>query len=179
VAWQAALWVCAALSCALAFAVPFIAAWGATTVTDSWVQPLLASAPNGFWVHVAAACVAAAGVWLALIWRGDAWARLMACVWLVSMLWVGVVIPWLGQVLQAPFQEVATWARQHHPDARIVQWRMHQPSFAFYLGTPTTQQPPAATDWVIVRHDRVEGLDMNRYSTAHSHRGLLLLKPLL
>lgn len=179
VAWQAALWVCAALSCALAFAVPFIAAWGATTVTDSWVQPLLASAPNGFWVHVAAACVAAAGVWLALIWRGDAWARLMACVWLVSMLWVGVVIPWLGQVLQAPFQEVATWARQHHPDARIVQWRMHQPSFAFYLGTPTTQQPPAATDWVIVRHDRVEGLAMNRYATAHSHRGLLLLKPLL
>jgi hypothetical protein len=119
-----------------------------------------------------------AGVALAITRRADAWARLMAGVWLVSMLWIGVVIPWLGQVLQAPFQEVATWARQHHPEARIVQWRMHQPSFAFYLGTPTTQQPPATTDWVIVRHDRVEGLPMNRYETAHSHRGLLLLKPL-
>jgi hypothetical protein len=55
---------------------------------------------------------------------------------------------------------------------------MHQPSFAFYLGTPTTQQAPTPTDWVIVRHDRVEGLPMYRYETAHSHRGLLLLKPL-
>jgi hypothetical protein len=102
----------------------------------------------------------------------------MACVWLVSLLWIGSVIPWLGQVLQAPFQEVATWARQHHPNARIVQWRMHQPSFAFYLGQPTPQHPPTATNWVIVRHDRLEGLPMNRYETAHSHRGLLLLKPL-
>jgi hypothetical protein len=94
------------------------------------------------------------------------------------MLWVGAVIPWLGQVLQAPFQEVGTWARQHHPEARIVQWRMHQPSFAFYYGAPTTQQAPTPTDWVIVRQDRVEGLLMNRYETAHSHRGLLLLMPL-
>ena len=177
-AWHAALWGCAALSCALAFAVPSIVAWGATTVKDTWVQPLLASAPDGLWVQVAAAGVALVGVALAITRRADAWARLMACVWLVSMLWIGIVIPWLGQVLQAPFQEVATWARQHHPEARIVQWRMHQPSFAFYLGTPTTQQPPTPTDWVIVRHDRVEGLPMNRYETAHSHRGLLLLKPL-
>jgi hypothetical protein len=55
---------------------------------------------------------------------------------------------------------------------------MHQPSFAFYYGQPTTHQPPNATDWVIVRQDRVEGLPMNRYETARSHRGLLLLKPL-
>jgi 4-amino-4-deoxy-L-arabinose transferase-like glycosyltransferase len=178
VAWQAALWGCVALSWGLAFAVPFIAAWGATTVTDTWVQPLLASAPSGLSVHLSASFVALTGLWLAFKPRGDAWARLMACVWLVSMLWVGIVIPWLGQVLQAPFQEVATWARQHHPEARIVQWRMHQPSFAFYYGAPTTQQAPTPTDWVIVRHDRMQDLPMNLYTTAHSHRGLLLLKPL-
>jgi 4-amino-4-deoxy-L-arabinose transferase-like glycosyltransferase len=177
-ALQALLWICTGLTCALAFAVPHIVAWGATTVKDTWVQPLLASAPDSWIVQVAAAGVALVGAVLAITRRGDAWARLMTCVWLVSMLWIGIVIPWLGQVLQAPFQEVATWARQHHPEARIVQWRMHQPSFAFYLGTPTTQQPPTASDWVIVRHDRVEGLPMNRYETAHSHRGLLLLKPL-
>ncbi len=176
--WQSLLWICAGLTCALAFAVPSIVAWGGTTVKDTWVQPLLASAPEGWVVQIAAAVVALAGLVLAITRRADAWARLMACVWLVSMLWIGMVIPWLGQVLQAPFQEVGTWARQHHPDARIVQWRMHQPSFAFYFGTPTTQQPPTPTDWVIVRHDRVEGLPMNRYETAHSHRGLLLLKPL-
>lgn len=176
--WQSLLWICTGLTCALAFAVPSIVAWGASTVKDTWVQPLLASAPEGWVVQIAAAGVALAGVTLAVTRRADGWARLMACVWLVSMLWIGIVIPWLGQVLQAPFQEVATWARQHHPEARIVQWRMHQPSFAFYLGTPTTQQPPSATDWVIVRHDRLEGLPMNRYETAHSHRGLLLLKPL-
>jgi 4-amino-4-deoxy-L-arabinose transferase-like glycosyltransferase len=176
--WQSLLWICAGLTCALAFAVPSIVAWGGTTVKDTWVQPLLASAPEGWVVQIAAAVVALAGLVLAITRRADAWARLMACVWLVSMLWIGMVIPWLGQMLQAPFQEVGTWARQHQPDARIVQWRMHQPSFAFYFGTPTTQQPPTPTDWVIVRHDRVEGLPMNRYETAHSHRGLLLLKPL-
>jgi len=176
--WQSMLWVCAGLSCALAFAVPALVAWGATQVTDTWVQPLLASAPSGAMVQFTAAGVGVAGVWLAFSRRLDAWSRLMACVWLVSLLWIGSVIPWLGQVLQAPFQEVATWARQHHPDARIVQWRMHQPSFAFYLGQPTPQHPPTATNWVIVRHDRLEGLPMNRYETAHSHRGLLLLKPL-
>jgi hypothetical protein len=162
----------------LAFAVPWIAAWGATTVTDTWVQPLLASAPDGFWVQVAAGVVAVLGVLLAASQRVDAWARLMACVWMVSMLWIGVVIPWLGQVLQAPFQEVATWAREHQPQARVVQWRMHQPSFAFYLGAPTTQQAPNDRDWVIVRQDRIEGLAMNRYEIAHAHRGLLLLKPI-
>jgi len=176
--WQVLLWLCAGLSCALAFALPFITAWGATTVTDTWIQPLLASAPEGVWVQGAAAVVGLVGLCLALTQRSHAWARLMTFVWLVSMLWTAVAIPWLGQVLQAPFQEVATWARQHHPEARIVQWRMHQPSFAFYLGNPTTQQPPAASDWVIVRHDRVQGLPMNRYETAHSHRGLLLLKPI-
>lgn len=175
--WQTWLWVCAGLSCGLAFAIPHITAWGATTVTDTWIQPLLATAPDGFVVQATATCVAVAGLYLAITQRGDAWARLMSGVWLVSMLWIGVVIPWLGQVLQAPFQEVATWARQHHPDARIVQWRMHQPSFAFYLGSPTTQQPPIDTDWVIVRHDRLQGLPMTRYETAYSHRGLLLLKP--
>ena len=176
--WQALLWVSAALSCALAFAVPWVAAWGATTVTDTWVQPLLASAPDGFWVQVAAGVVAVLGVLLAATQRVDAWARLMACVWMVSMLWIGVVIPWLGQVLQAPFQEVATWAREHQPQARVMQWRMHQPSFAFYLGAPTTQQAPNDRDWVIVRQDRIEGLAMNRYEIAHAHRGLLLLKPI-
>lgn len=175
--WLTLLWICTGLSCALAFAVPLIAAWGATTVTDTWIQPLLASAPDGFGVQVAAVCVAVVGLGVAVTRRYTPWARLMTGVWLVSMLWVGVVIPWLGQVLQAPFQEVATWARQHHPEARIVQWQMHQPSFAFYLGTPTTQQPPTDSDWVIVRHDRVQGLPMSRYETAYRHRGLLLLKP--
>lgn len=175
--WQALLWICTGLSCGLAFAVPLITAWGATTVTDTWIQPLLATAPDGFAVQAAAACVAVACLFLAFTRRHGAWARLMAGVWLVSMLWIGVVIPWLGQVLQAPFQEVAGWARQHHPEVRIVQWRMHQPSFAFYLGAPTPQQPPTETDWVIVRHDRLQGLPMNRYETAFSQRGLLLLKP--
>jgi len=115
VAWQALLWICTGLSCALAFAVPLIATWGASTVTDTWVQPLLASAPDGLAVQVAATCVGVAGVLLAVTRRCNAWARLMTCVWLVSMLWIGVVIPWLGQVLQAPFQEVATWLANTTP----------------------------------------------------------------
>lgn len=177
-AWQSSLWIATALTCALAFAMPVIATWGATTVTDTWVQSLLSSAPDGTALQIAAAGVALAGVWLALIRHGSAWTRLMTWVWLVSMLWIGMVIPWLGQLLQAPFKEVAVWAHQHHPDAHIVQWHMHQPSFAFYLGAPTEQQSPTDTDWVIVRHDRVEGLSMGHYETAYSHRGLLLLKPL-
>ena len=176
--WQASVALFASLSALTAAALPSIATYGGKHVSDLWVRSLLASAPSGQALEIAAALVLSAGLGLVFFKRLSVGSRLMVYVWAVSMLWVGMAIPWLGLVLQAPFQEVATWARIHRPEARIVQWQMHQPSFAFYWGQPTPNRTPAREEWVIARQDRLKGLALAQYQVVHEHRGLLLLKPL-
>jgi hypothetical protein len=38
---------------------------------------------------------------------------------------------------------------------RVVQWRLHQPSFALYLGQPTELRPPRQGELALVRLDRL------------------------
>lgn len=177
--WSSLMWGFATFACALAYSLPDIVAWGSNQTTDSWYQPLLASAPDGHILRSSAIAVALLGTALLLLLsRWPTWPRLMTYIWSVSMLWTCVAIPWLGVVLQEPFRHVARWANANHPEARIVQWQMHQPSFAFYFGHPTPQHAPTANDWVIARHDRLSGLTTEKYETVYSHRGLLLLRPI-
>lgn len=177
--WTGLMWVFASLACVLAYGLPNLVAWGANQTTDTWYRDLFASAPDGQYLQYAAVGVSLLGAALLLVlgrWR--VWPRLMLYIWSVSMLWTCAAIPWLGAVLQDPFRHVANWAHTNHPQTRIVQWQMHQPSFAFYWGQPTPQHLPAPDEWVIARQDRLQGLVLTKYETAYSHRGLLLLKPI-
>lgn len=175
--WNSALWVSVLLLCALAGALPALVSWGAPQVQDLWVQSLLLSAPSGRGL-VGSAWVTGLVVLLLWLWKGpQSWHRIMGSVSLASLLWVTMAIPWLGQVLQNPFQQVALWSKQNAPEVQVVQWRMHQPSLAFYRGQPMPGRLPQAGEWVVVRHDRTQGLPMNDFETVYSHRGLSLMKP--
>jgi 4-amino-4-deoxy-L-arabinose transferase-like glycosyltransferase len=170
------IWLSLAMGWLTALAVPSLVAYGAQKVTDPWYQGLLSTAPNSYWVWTLSSLCGA--VWL-LLWqlkRWPEWNRLFVAGWLASMLWVAVCIPWLGQTLQSPFKEAAQWMQANHPNQKVVQWRMHQPSFAFYLGRPTPQSPPQPQDWLIARADRIDNLP-SQYEPVYQNRGLLILKP--
>ena len=173
------MWLAASatITSLLASAMPSLVAFGAEKAPDPWIRGLLSTAPNGFWVELLGVVTVGLGFALRFVKPMDAWSRLAIYVWAVCMLWACIVIPWLGQVLQSPFQTVAMWARTHHPEANVVQWKMHQPSFAFYYGKATPQTPPTPENWIIVREDRTSELALDHYQVAYSHRGLLLLKP--
>lgn len=171
------LWISITVTCLLIFSLPRWVEYGAANTSDPWIKGLLETAPSGFWLELFSSLALLLGAGLFFFKPFDGWTRTYVYAWTVSMLWVLVAVPWAGQVLQSPFPEVANWARTNHPDANIVQWKMHQPSFAFYFGKSTPQTPPTEENWIIVREDRTQGLELNRYQIAHQHRGLLLLKP--
>lgn len=170
------VWLSLGAACVLSFLLPIIVAYAAPHIPDLWQQGLLKTAPAGLSLQIAS--VVCAGLWLGL-WLSQHWAlwtRLMACAWLVSMLWVSFSIPWLGQTLQSPHQATALWMQRNHPNQTLVQWRMHQPSIAFYFGQPTPQRPPTGHDWVVSRIDRVAELE-HLYDIVYNNRGLVILRP--
>jgi len=68
------------------------------------------------------------------------------------------LLPWWGERLQAPVKTLAQLARTHHPDRPIVQWGLHQPSFALYLQRPTPRRAPQPGELALVRVDRLASL---------------------
>ncbi|MFM2066484.1 MAG: hypothetical protein RLZZ584_1393 [Pseudomonadota bacterium] len=101
----------------------------------------------------------------------------LACAWLV--------LPWWGERLQAPVRAAAlqarAWLAQQPPAAAgvhppgVVQWRMHQPSFAFYLGQPTPPRAPRRGELALVRLDRLPAERPERWRLLHQARGYGLL----
>jgi 4-amino-4-deoxy-L-arabinose transferase-like glycosyltransferase len=170
------VWLSLALGWLTALGLPALVAYGAITISDPWYQGLLSTAPSA---HLVWAFSSLCGFAWLILWRvkyWPEWDRLFAAGWLASMLWVAVCIPWLAQTLQSPFKEAAQWMQANHPNQQVVQWRLHQPSFAFYLGRPTPQIEPGPHDWLIARADRLDNLS-GQYTTIYQNRGLVLLKP--
>ncbi|MEY4749118.1 MAG: hypothetical protein RIQ60_1332 [Pseudomonadota bacterium] len=60
---------------------------------------------------------------------------------------------------------------------QVVQWRLHQPSFAFYLGRATPVRPPRQGELALVRLDRLPPADStgHRWRLLHQARGYGLL----
>ncbi len=69
-----------------------------------------------------------------------------------------VLLPWWGERLQGPVVALARIARAQHPDQTVVQWGLHQPSFALYLGRPTPRRAPKPDELALVRVDRLDTL---------------------
>ncbi len=99
----------------------------------------------------------------------------VACAWLV--------LPWWAERLQAPVKAAALQARAWAEGAdlgaatgsapvdparqrTVVQWRLHQPSFALYLGRPTELRPPRQGELALVRLDRLPPGTSSGQSTA-------------
>lgn len=85
---------------------------------------------------------------------GPGWRRplpLLAAAVLTTLLQALVVLPWWADRLQQPVRDLALAARAE--PGTVVQWRLHQPSFALYLGQPTPQRPPQPGERALLRQD--------------------------
>lgn len=172
---RTALWLVLAVQLALAAALPIVLPTLAPQVKDVWVRGLLETAPDGSALLRWSGLAAVASLAALLLRRFSFGQRFGAAVLAVSLLWVGAVIPWMSDTLQGPFKAAGLWARGR--TETVVQWRMHQPSFAFYRGVPAHQRAPEPGELALVQFHRMEGLP-GRYETLYTDRGLSLMRRL-
>lgn len=170
---RAALWTVLALQLALAAALPTLLPALAPQVKDAWVRGLFETAPDAGWLPLWTGLAAALALVALLLRRFDFSQRYGAAVLAVALLWVGAVIPWLSDTLQGPFKAAGLWARER-PET-VVQWKMHQPSFAYYRGQPAVQRDPAVGELALVRRHRLAGFPYP-HEVVFEQRGLLLLR---
>ena len=176
------LLACMALQTALGLLLPNLVAQLAPHISDPWYQHLFATASPelNLWSYGWGCVVLIMGFLAATQVRnpsidGAFSVRVLWSGWAVSMLWITATVPWLGNTLQDPFKNVAVWAKQQQ--LSLVQWRMHQPSLAFYLEQPTPQRMPLPHEHVVVKLGREAGLE-GQYQIVHEHRGLKIMKRL-
>ncbi len=170
---RAALWTVLALQLALAAALPTLLPALAPQVKDAWVRGLFETAPDAGWLPLWTGLAAALALVALLLRRFDFSQRYGAAVLAVALLWVGAVIPWLSDTLQGPFKAAGLWARER-PET-VVQWKMHQPSFAYYRGQPAVQRDPAVGELALVRRHRLADFPYP-HEVVFEQRGLLLLR---
>lgn len=170
---RAALWTVLALQLALAAALPTLLPALAPQVKDAWVRGLFETAPDAGWLPLWTGLAAALALIALLLRRFDFSQRYGAAVLAVALLWVGAVIPWLSDTLQGPFKAAGVWARER-PET-VVQWKMHQPSFAYYRGQPAVQRDPAVGELALVRRIRLGDFPYP-HEVVFEQRGLLLLR---
>lgn len=170
---------------ALGAAMPWIAHTLSLTQHDPLYQTLLATAPPAPWIWI---CVPVGLLVFALtIWvpnvrhyitesDGAVFAALLAAGWLVL-----AVLPWVGQTMQDPIRTLARTvpiAQMTLLDRqRVVQWRLHQPSVAFYLNQTAERADPVNGDWALTRLDRVKPDELAKLEVVQQLRGFALVRP--
>ncbi len=174
-AGRAALWLVLAAQLALAAALPTLLPALAPKVNDAWVRGLFETVPAAPALHYGAAlAVLVVGAAL-LAHRFGFTQRYGAAALAVALLWVGAVIPWLSDTLQGPFKAAGIWARAR--SETVVQWQMHQPSFAYYRGIPAVQRDPAPGELALIKRHQLDEFPY-RHDVVFEQRNLLLLQRL-
>ncbi|MEN9904975.1 MAG: hypothetical protein RLZZ555_1540, partial [Pseudomonadota bacterium] len=172
---RASLWLVLAAQLALAAALPSLLPALAPLVKDAWVRGLFETAPAAgllpLWTALAGLVLAGA----LLLRRLDFGPRYGVAVLAVALLWVGALIPWLSGTLQGPFKAAGIWARER-PET-VVQWKMHQPSFAYYRGIPAVRRDPAPGELALVQRHRLDGFPYP-HEVVFEQRGLLIVRRL-
>jgi len=154
-----AVWGAVTVQCLFAALAPTIVANSAVHVDDVWIRDLLLTAPAGEALEWAGLLMLAA---VAILMYAGArrvrWAPafmlppLATAAVLSGLLWVGWLIPWVGQTLQEPFRKAGLWA--HANDVALVPFRMNMPSVLFYSGRWPGTTTPVPGDWILQRRDR-------------------------
>ncbi len=169
----------------LGAALPWIAHVQAPGTHDALYRTLLATAPPAPWVWMCVPIgllVFALTIWVPNVRNylteadGALFAALLSAGWLVL-----AVLPWLGQTLQDPIRTLARTvpiAQMTLLDRqRVVQWRLHQPSVAFYLGQTAERADPVNGDWALTRIDRLTPAELAKYEVVQQVRGFALVRP--
>ena len=174
--------------CALV-AVGAASPWIAHTLSESTNDPLykalMATAPPAPWVWVGVPVgllVFALTIWVPNVRNylsesdGAVAAGLLGAGWLVL-----AVLPWWGQTAQDPIRTLARTvpiAQMTLLDRqRVVQWRLHQPSVAFYLNQTAERADPKGGDWALTRLDRVKPDELAKLEVVQQVRGYALVRP--
>lgn len=171
--WQIALWAVLALELLLAATLPSLVQRLAPHIQDAWVRGLFETAPDAQALSVATAAAVLACVVLLGWRRGFFVQRFGGAVLAVQLLWVGAVIPWVSDTLQGPVKAAGVWARER--SETIVQWRLHQPSFAYYRGVPAPAREPGPTELALTRQDRL-ATSGRSHETVFSHRNIAIVR---
>ncbi|MEO5688196.1 MAG: glycosyltransferase family 39 protein [Burkholderiaceae bacterium] len=170
---------------ALGAASPWIASSLATSTHDPLYQALLASAPVAPWIWVSVPIcllVFALTIWVPNVRNylseadGAVFAALLSAAWMVL-----AVLPWWGQTVQDPIRTLARTvpiAQMTLLDRqRVVQWRLHQPSIAFYLNQTAPRVDPVNGDWAFTRIDRIKPDELAKLEVVQQLRGYALVRP--
>jgi 4-amino-4-deoxy-L-arabinose transferase-like glycosyltransferase len=172
---QNALWVVLCLQLALAASLPTGLPLIAPYVRDVWIRGLFATAPDAGALPVWSSVVACLVLGLWRFPAGSFVLRYGSAVVLVGLLWVSAVIPWMAYTLQGPFKAAGIWAKQHNET--IVQWRMHQPSFAYYRAVATPRGEPEPHQLALIKRHRLPEFPYP-CEIVFENRGLLLVRRL-
>jgi 4-amino-4-deoxy-L-arabinose transferase-like glycosyltransferase len=157
----AAVSAAAGASLAAAAAAPQWAALAAAhpAVQGHWAELLAAAAgaqppaAGALWALLPVPLLLAAWAWRAPARRGPA---MVAAAALAGAAWTLAAIPWWGQALQAPVRDLSLLAAER--GLPLVQWRLHQPSAAFYRGQVSPRAEPQPGEAALMRHDRWQEL---------------------
>ena len=173
------------LMVAIGAASPWLANSLSTSTHDPLYQTLLSTAPAAPWVWMSVPVgllVFALTIWVPNVRNyltdadGAVAAGLVAAAWLVL-----AVLPWWGQAAQEPIRILARTvpvAQMTEADPqRVVQWRLHQPSFAFYLGKTAERTDPVNGDWALTRLDRLKPDELAKLNVVKEVRGYALVRP--
>ncbi len=185
--WPVRIGLCATilLVVALGAASPWIAGYAAGSTSDPLYHTLLSTAPVAPWVWLSVPVgllVFALTIWVPNVRNyiteadGAVFAALLAAGWMVL-----AVLPWWGQTVQDPIRTLARTvpiAQMTLLDRqRVVQWRLHQPSIAFYLNRTAERTDPVNGDWALTRIDRVKPEELARLEVVQQVRGYALVRP--
>ncbi|HEY9028028.1 MAG TPA: glycosyltransferase family 39 protein, partial [Burkholderiaceae bacterium] len=173
---------------AIGAASPWIAHTLADATHDPLYKTLLATAPPAPWVWVGVPIgllVFALIIWVPNVRNylteadGAVAAGLVAAAWLVL-----AVLPWWGQAAQDPIRTLARTvpiAQMTLLDRQpVIQWRLQQPSLAFYLNQPAKYVPgdrPDDGSWALTRVDRIKPDELAKLDVVQQVRGFALVRP--
>lgn len=152
-------------------------AWVATHGPASH-RELLAGAPDG-WAMWPAAALLALGAVALWRWRAPVAQRAGVAAVALAFAFTSLAVPWWGEALQGPVRRLADQARQHwgaSGQGVLVQWDLHLPSVAVYLGQPVPRRVPAPGEWALVRSDRLPQPLPPGLKLWASERGLALVQ---
>ena len=170
---------------ALGAASPWIAHQLSLSTHEPLYQALLSSAPPAPWIWMSVPLgllVFALTIWVPNVRSylseadGAVFAALLAAGWMVL-----AVLPWWGQTVQDPIRTLARTvpiAQMTLLDRqRVVQWRLHQPSIAFYLNSTAERVDPVNGDWAFTRIDRIKPEELAKLDVVQQVRGYALVRP--